>query len=1495
MSTIITNSGIRSGRFVVVPMAESAIHNCNSSKNNNNNTQHEAVGRSVSSNGLAVQFAAVGLTEEDGDDEEEGKEEEEEDNDPSCSSNVGGIAIINNKNDRKISRLSGSLLVVVDGHSTHDCEPMPPPPCRVFKFDGPGDGQSGRIVDIGIDEEELVLWCRAWELKKNRLMELVHLDEIVDVFLGHPGGSGAEAAAGMMAAGGSSSSQPPKFESSAGSSAINMQRILATGFAAPGSSNRDFCQCVVTVMHGKNFTNPLAFIFLAKSVETSRLWAQELRKYALRHQRQLHDPWFYWRKLFARLRCSLADDEPLTVEQLLETVLPSDKQRDERRLLEKILLRKLPMLKDKHRASPKLLRDTGFLLRLYKACLGRPDVEEIFMRHFKGANTVDAKQFHAYLAKEHRDRRLNEVLYPPISAEAAARIVAECQQQSGSSSQQLEKVSDILPVMPQQQHGSKQAAMLPHLSEDGFLRFLLSQHNLSVRKDLYEQNDSLMNKPLSHYFINSSHNTYLKARQMKSRSSVSMYRYALLSGCRSVELDCWDGPNNEPLITHGPTHICFCTTLLFKDVLKAIADTAFVTSDLPVILSFENHCNPKQEAIMAQYCRDILGDLLLTEAIENYPVGKAGVPLPSPNLLKRKILIKHKVAKKAIVAWNAQSIDRASGNSWQQHEQQQYLSYQHPSRSQSHMQTSFSIDRMFGAGGHEWDNNTSMSLESNAADQQEGMAMERSVTRIFIGGADDGSGGDLLLNGPPHNVVIEPAPVTTTCTSTSVLVEQPSSTISSTFSTNSSMGELVTYMNAKGKLTSFEECEDRQVSSEMYSMNESRAIELLKQQPDEFTKHNKRQITRVYPRGSRVDSSNYMPLIFWNCGCQMAAINLQTPDLPNQINFAMFEMNARSGFIPKPACMSEQNLKFNPFELNRVENVVPNSLALTIISGQMLSLLCDKPRPSLYVEIDLYGLPGDSRKRMFRTPTVVSDGLNTMFVDFHAPEGSGTFHVDKVILPQMAFVRFTVYEDGVSRMLGQRILPVQAMQCGYKHLDLRNGYNRTLGPATLFVHLEVQDYVSDAHKQVVEDLQHPIQAMAQRELSDRDREEQLDMQEEKNRQKMLEALVGSVGSDDEMERSADRGIGSRTDQLMEEDEREDMGGGGGGEDSLADDSIESAATTTTTIGQQQKQQLEQQQQQQLSSRRFQKRKSSESGWHRLPRFHRRKNHKTSHSLDDIPAAASTSGQENDNNSSSNTLNDINHHVIDGSSTNANTAVDHHNGSSVIDGGINNGSKDRFPFERKHTVLSEYAASRRCRLECIELKLPATMDEYEQHPKVQRLLKSFMKKHGFLALPASFPQLNSESKRRLSMAMAGFNRTQQHLVMDVSRGTWHKLIKEIYENIDALVEADRKLITKSIEMAYENELKEIREVNAKLRMSELNGITKRNAPLEYKRLSDKYVKKGVEENRWLLCAKERKLEELRGMTQMLKQKLVNRTNERARELQNEEIRKMPLAQ
>ena len=59
--------------------------------------------------------------------------------------------------------------------------------------------------------------------------------------------------------------------------------------------------------------------------------------------------------------------------------------------------------------------------------------------------------------------------------------------------------------------------------------------------------------------------------------------------------------------------------------------------------------------------------------------------------------------------------------------------------------------------------------------------------------------------------------------------------------------------------------------------------------------YNKRQMSRIYPRGGRVDSSNYMPQIFWNAGCQMVALNFQTPDLAMQLNQGKFEYNGSCG------------------------------------------------------------------------------------------------------------------------------------------------------------------------------------------------------------------------------------------------------------------------------------------------------------------------------------------------------------------------------------------------------------------------------------------------------------------------------------------------------------------------------------------------------------------------------------------------------------------------
>ena len=116
------------------------------------------------------------------------------------------------------------------------------------------------------------------------------------------------------------------------------------------------------------------------------------------------------------------------------------------------------------------------------------------------------------------------------------------------------------------------------------------------------------------------------------------------------QLDCWDGPDGEPLIYHGwtltskllfkVTHQCFVfwifqswplyqpssskwychaewTEIALQDVLHdAILPYAFSTSSYPLILSIENHCTKEQQDKMAHHFKNILGNLLYIQPVD---------------------------------------------------------------------------------------------------------------------------------------------------------------------------------------------------------------------------------------------------------------------------------------------------------------------------------------------------------------------------------------------------------------------------------------------------------------------------------------------------------------------------------------------------------------------------------------------------------------------------------------------------------------------------------------------------------------------------------------------------------------------------------------------------------------------------------------------------------------------------------------------------------------
>ncbi|KAL4915927.1 hypothetical protein BDW62DRAFT_117938 [Aspergillus aurantiobrunneus] len=568
------------------------------------------------------------------------------------------------------------------------------------------------------------------------------------------------------------------------------------------------------------------------------------------------------------------------------------------------------------------------------------------------------------------------------------------------------------------------------LSIDAFSSFLAS-----ARNGIYASRSpqSRFDRPLNEYFVSSSHNTYLLGRQVAGSSSTEAYISALTQGCRCIEIDCWDGADGRPIVSHGRT---MTTSVLFADCITVINRYAFFSSEFPLIISLEVHCNPEQQLSMVKIMKESFGDQLILE-----PLLSNSFVLPSPEELKRRILIKVKTCDET-----QESSRQDTSNSLASHGRKR-------SASSPFMRPSM-ID------GPIIPPLPALSSPSTVGVDGPGPFLtseRRSLTTTSLSSATEDSDGALV----------------------SVRKEKRKRQKSKITKPLSDLGVYTRGYKWHSFLSPVS-----QTFNHVYSFAE-RSFESVCREPTNkalFEKHNLKYLTRVYPSGFRLRSSNFDPLKFWRRGVQMAALNWQTYDIGMQMNQAMFAAGSdRTGYVLKPKSLrvpSEQDTRITERKLVR--------FSVDVISAQQL------PRPQSmpldgninpYVEIEMFSADDRGQSFVFGEGGMNASARNGMSGigcphrrrtkieqrNGYSPNFNESFRLSlETKYPDLVFVRWTVWSSMDGRSMGNNgsvqlatfTAKLTSLSQGYRYLPLYDGSGDQYIFSTLFCRISKEEPIS---------------------------------------------------------------------------------------------------------------------------------------------------------------------------------------------------------------------------------------------------------------------------------------------------------------------------------------------------------------------------------------------------------------------------------------------------
>ncbi|XP_076942253.1 phosphoinositide phospholipase C 6-like [Bidens hawaiensis] len=198
-----------------------------------------------------------------------------------------------------------------------------------------------------------------------------------------------------------------------------------------------------------------------------------------------------------------------------------------------------------------------------------------------------------------------------------------------------------------------------------------------------------------------------------------------------------------------------------------------------------------------------------------------------------------------------------------------------------------------------------------------------------------------------------------------------------------------------------------------------------------FTQKN---ILRVYPKGTRVTSTNFKPLLAWMHGAQMVASNMQGYGKSLWMMHGMFRSNGGCGYVKKPDFLMTKGPNNEVFD-SQVTSYVKKTLKVKVYTGDGWRMDFSQTHfdkyspPDFYTKMYMVGVPADVIKK--KTRVIKDDWIPVWDEEFTFP----------LTVPELALLKIVVREHDVSEkddFAGQTCLPVSELKTGIRAVPLHN-------------------------------------------------------------------------------------------------------------------------------------------------------------------------------------------------------------------------------------------------------------------------------------------------------------------------------------------------------------------------------------------------------------------------------------------------------------------------